>query len=173
MPFDINDPQQVAAFEAVRDRFNTYEQRCHCYQDNAATTKQAMDEAAGQPFVVQALNEDAYIKPSATVNPYIEEPNNGPKSGIRPSYFLDVETAKNATVDVTISGDILTPEAGTFSYTAAGIDKTLPMADFLAAVVAGIGTPADVYVGVERDQTCLGIAGQTGYTIDAVVITIV
>jgi hypothetical protein len=110
--------------------------------------------------------------PYTLIYPYIDEPNSGPKSGFRPTYFYNLDKAVGPTVDVTVSGDLVLPAPGTFTYTATGVDPTQPLADFLAAVVAGLGTQTDVYFGVERDDTCLSIAGQSGYTINKVMVTI-
>jgi hypothetical protein len=119
------------------------------------------------------VSDPTFVKPYAVVGDYSEEPNSGPKNGFRPCNFFNLDSAFNPVVDVTVKGDITLPTPGTFIYTATGVDPTQPLADFLAAVVVGLGTQTDVYFGVERNGTCLGIVGQLTYEIDNVQVKIV
>jgi hypothetical protein len=164
--------EQKLAFATISDRFSSYETRRDARIANDALIQQAFYEQQGQPFTVPDLDDAPILRPHATVLEYAIEVNSGPKDGFRPCYFFDLDRAAGPTVDVTISGDITLPAPGTFSYTAAGVDPAQPLADFLAAVVAGLGVQTDVYFGVERTGTCLGIVGQLTYEIDNVVVTI-
>jgi len=161
-----------AKFAAISDRFNSYEARRDARIANNALIQQAFYAQQGQTFIAPNLDNTAVLSPHATVGEYSVEVNSGPKDGFRPCYFFDLDRATTPTVDVTVSGDIPLPAPGTFTYTATGVDPTQPLATFLAAVVAGIGTQTDVYFGVERTGTCLGIVGQATYEIANVVVTI-
>jgi hypothetical protein len=172
MPFNENNPQQLAEYEAVVDRFSSYEERCNARLANNALIEQAFYAQQGQTFNAPILNDAALILPHATVLSYVVEQNSGPKEGFRPAYFFDLNTASTPTVTVTVSGDITLPEPGTFSYPAFDINPLLPMAVFLVEVVEGLGVQNDVYFGVERDGTCLSIVGKEGYTLENVSISI-
>jgi hypothetical protein len=154
------------------DRFSSYETRRDARIANNDLIQQAFYAQQGQTFTVPDLDDSPILKPHATVSDYTEEPNSGPKPGFRPCYFFDLDRATTPTVNVTVSGDITLPVPGAFSYTAFAVDPTQPLAGFLDAVVAGLGVQTDVYFGVERNDTCMGISGQSGYTIENVVVAI-
>ena len=155
------------------DRFSSYETRRDARIANDVLIQQAFYAQQNQTFTVPDLDDAPILKPHATVDAYSVETNSGPKDGFRPCYFFDLDRAANPTVDITVTGDRITGSPGSFSYTATGVDPTQPLAAFLAAVVAGIGTQTDVYFGVERSGTCLGIVGQLTYEVANVVVTIV
>jgi hypothetical protein len=164
--------EDLLRYKQLADRLSSYDVRRDARIENNATIQQAFYAQQGQAFVAPALNNAAVLAPHATVDDYVEEPNSGPKPGFRPCYFFDLDLAATPTVDVTVSGDITLPTPGAFSYTATGVDPTQPLADFLAAVVAGLGVQTDVYFGVERSGTVLSIVARFGYTIENVVVTI-
>lgn len=161
----------AAQYAAIKDRFDSYETRVAARMANMLRIEQAMLAQQGQTFQPPALDDTVVLKPHAVWSGYVAEPNSGPKDGFRPCYFLDLDRA-TTTVDVTISGDVVIPVPGAFSYTAAGVDPTQPMASFLAEVVSKLGTHADVFFAVERLGTCLGIVGQTSYELANVTVTV-
>lgn len=168
----------LAQHQQQLDRFGSYEARRDANVANNFTLLDSMKAQrstparTNQPFIVPMLDETAFLKPHATVGEYTEEPNAGPKTGFRPTYFFDLDQATDL-VTVTVSGEVLVPAPDTFAYSAVDIDPTLPMADFLAAVVAGLGTNPEIVFFVARDGTSLGIVGQTGYELGTVTVTVV
>jgi len=168
MPVIVSSEDQLK-FATVNDRLGTYVSRRNANLQNQRESV----HAAVDPSYTPAYNAAAYFKPHARVLDYSVEANSGPKDGFRPCYLFDLDYATNLSVDVTVSGDITLPTPGSFSYIATGVNPTQPLAAFLAAVVAGIGTQTNVYFGVERDDTCLAIVGQLTYEIANVQVTIV
>lgn len=165
------DPANYQQYATIADRFASYETRRNANVANEALLLSSMKAQRGGAFVVPALDEAAFLKPHATVGEYVEEPNPGPKTGFRPTYFFDLDQATGL-VTVTVSGDVVLPAPGSFSYSAVDVDPALPMADFLAAVVTGLGVPVEVAFFVARESTCLGIVGQTGYELNNITVEI-
>ena len=153
--------QLNAAF--IDYRVGTYRSRVNAREQNEAETTRA----EVQPGYTPILNPAAYFSPIAVVKPYSTEPNSGPKDGIRPIYFLDLNYASSTTVDVTISGTIVSyiPNQ-TFELVATGILSTLPLDAFLAAVVANATVNPDISLTVERSDTCLSVVGNIGVEIE-------
>jgi len=151
--------QEQLQYEKIKDRFGSYEER---RDSNVAGTY--------VPFV-----------PHAVVGDYVVEPNSGPKTGFRPTYFFDLNEVTSGRVVVTVSGDVLVGPSGTysvFSYSTEVVDPSLPredfsLADFLAATVDGLGEQPEIHFGVERDGTCMSIVGQVGYELGTVTVSVV
>lgn len=175
MPVNVDELNAAyqAQYALIEDRFTSYEARVTAREANAALINEVFYAQQGKPFIAPTLDSTAVLAPHASIGDYTVKPNSGPKSGIRPCYFLDLDLATGL-VSVTIAGDIIVPAASTFSVTTSPIDPAQPMASFLAAVATDPAVVAEsrLYVGVERLCTCLGVVGQVGYEIANLAVTI-